>query len=364
MSFQEKFLAYFPVPSYLQMGAAGVDITERSVKYSLLKQKGSSTTIDNYGEIPLAKGTIAEGRVAKPEALAEALSRLSEEQGIYRVNVSLPEQVVFIAHMQIPKVRAKEVRATIELHIEEHIPISSQEAVFDFEVVNNPELRAKGEQEVVVTAATYDVLVDYYKAFETAGLQVLAMEPESHAAARALIDFSDKQTQMIVDIGHDHTSFSIAKGEVVHFSSSVSIGGEDITKAIMQDQKVTYEQAEHLKKTKGMERTGSDNALFFTIVRIGTILRDEINTRFSYWNEKYESANKITQIILSGGNAYIKGIDDYLTSGVNAGVNVGNPWTNILSLDERIPRIPAEEAMKYTTTLGLGLRNINRHAGM
>jgi Tfp pilus assembly PilM family ATPase len=71
-----------------------------------------------------------------------------------------------------------------------------------------------------------------------------------------------------------------------------------------------------------------------------------------------QTENYIQTILLAGGAANLPGIQDIFTE-VFPGIPVqmGNPWTNIISQgNNKTPPLSAQDASHFATALGLALR--------
>jgi len=67
----------------------------------------------------------------------------------------------------------------------------------------------------------------------------------------------------------------------------------------------------------------------------------------------------ISKILLCGGGASFSGLPAFLAKELKIGVEIGNPWVNILGkIPYRIPKLAYEESVGYATALGLALRGL------
>jgi len=86
-------------------------------------------------------------------------------------------------------------------------------------------------------------------------------------------------------------------------------------------------------------------------------IKDEINTRIQYWNDRSESKTDhfIEEIILCGGSSNLKGLPEYFSQSLNIETKRANVWTNAFSIDSYIPPIDQPHSLGYATAIGLGL---------
>ena len=343
--------------SLLKFNACGIDISDKSIKYASLAKKGCQLVLDKYGEHSLPDGVINGGVIFGQDVLIGVLKKIKDEVNLDYVAVSLPEEKSYIVEMLMPKnISWQEYREAVELHLEERVPIEISKASFDYEEGGISKIAGFN---LITSVVETELANQYYRSLTDAGLLPLVFELESQALARAIIKRGSRDISMIVDIGREQSNFSITVGEVVHLASSVNIGGNTLAKAIQDDLQVSLEEARKLKEEIGLLRKDKGQNPFGSIVRVATVLRDEIFQRLSFWNNSSLGVAKrdpITRVLLCGGNASIPGLAEYLTSDIGLFVDSANPWINILSFDDQIPTMTKRESLKYCTALGLALR--------
>ncbi len=345
--------------SPLYFEACGIDISDRAVKYVSLLHKRHGFELASYGEYYLPEGTINGGVIANAAALIEVLKKVRVEVGLDYAVASLPEEKGYVVEMLVPaNLDADKVREAVELHLEERVPIAISGAVFDYEdstIATGPQ-----DQSILVTSVVETTVADgYYQSLKAAGLRPITFELESQSLARAAIKEGTKDVSMIVDIGREQSNLSIVSGQVVHVAASINVGGAALAKAIEDDLHVSKEEAKKLKEEVGLLRKNDGKSPFGSIVRVASVLRDEIWQRLSYWNNGDASLGKrnpIARVLLCGGNANIPGLAEYLTSDMGLPVALVNPWINMASFDDYIPSMTKSESLKYCTALGLALR--------
>ncbi len=359
-----SFLRLFPTPRYLAMPAVGIDISDQSVKFTKLSLKGEKVVIERYGERTIPVGTIESGAVRNQEALVGVLAELKAEYHLREVVASLPEEEAYIVRLNLPVKKLTEIRESVELQLEEYVPLPPTEAVFDHEIIDPPPTE-EGNYEIVVSAIPKKTVSTYTSAFAAAGLRPVAFEVEAQAIARAVVPTGEDRILMLVDFGKTRTSFFIVSGwSVVFTATAKNIGGEDITTTIQKSLTLSHEVAEKLKIERGLLSSRGKRDLFFAILPIVSVLRDEIMKHQSYWETHREETGRlgraVEEVIICGGQATLPGLIDYLNLNLNIPVRLGNPWQNLFSFEEYIPPINLNQALRYTTAIGLSLRTLAR----
>jgi len=359
--FGEGLLKVFPPPQFLTMPATGVDITDNSVRFLSLQEGKKGKLIKERGSYPVDPGIISKGKIEDPEKMAEVLAELRREHGITFINASLPEEQAYLFQTTIPNepISQEQLRTILEFKLEENVPISSKDLVFDYEVVHDDN---DAEITLNITAFPYSIVIEYVEAFQAAGLKPLSFEIEAQSLARAIIPHHHSGTYMIVDFGKMRTGISIVSEEVLRFTSTVSVGGNTLTRVVQKHFGVTKEEADKIKNEKGFARYKENTELLETLMTTVSVLRDEISRHYTYWNthagENEKEHEKIDKIILCGGSANLAGLPEYLSSSMNIVVEVANVWANTFSLNDVVPDIEQPHSLAYATTVGLALKGI------
>lgn len=368
-----KFNRLFPTPQYLTPPVAGIDISDESVKFMELARRRGRLRVSKYGSESLPAGIIESGEIKDRVAFVKNLRELRLKYDLKQVVVSLPEEEAFIIHLSLPSLKPAELRETLELQLEEHIPLPTNQIVFDYELLDGVRsghhAKERHGYEVGVSAFPKRIAAAYSSVLAEAGFKTLALEIEAQAIARSIMSVGDERLVMIVDFGKTRVSFFIVSGLNVLFTTTVEqIAGEDITLAIQRSFKLDYEQAEKLKIEKGL-LVGRQNDLFYILLPIVSVLRDEIIKHYSWWDSRRSAAavehgetspytRPIEQIIVCGGQATLPGLVDYLNLNLDWPIVLGNPWVNLFSLEDYIPPINLNQSLRYTTSLGLALRSV------
>ncbi len=176
-TFWEKIV---PPPKFLLMDAAGLEVSEHSVKYlSLIKGRGGFE-IETFGSINVPQGVIAGGEIKDAARLEEVIRQVRTRLRSPLVSVSLPEQKGYLFERALPHGEEGSERETLEFLLEEHVPLSPGEAVFDFEITQ----KTGGSSTAYVTAFPRKTVSAYYETLSRAVCLPLDFEMAAQAAVR------------------------------------------------------------------------------------------------------------------------------------------------------------------------------------
>ena len=168
---------------------------------------------------------------------------------------------------------------------------------------------------------------------------------------------------MVVDFGRTRTSFAIVSQGIIRFTSTVSLAGADLDKALVQTFKIELFAAERMKKERGLVRTKENQEVFNALLPVVSAIRDEISRHLLFWQghavHAHSSKPEVAKLYLCGGESNLIGLGEYLAYDLKLPVVLANPWVNIASFEDYVPEITYNESLSYATALGLALRSVN-----
>ncbi len=355
--FKNLFNRFFPTPAFLSMLSFGLDISDESIKFISFTFTKDGIRLKKYGERKIPPGIIESGKIKDPKRLEEILLSLRKEEGIKSVRVSLPEEQIYLFKMYLDKTELTNIRESIELSLEEHIPVPAPDTIFDYEILSED----VNTLQVQVAAIPKSVIQNYLSVFKNSSIFVPSFELEAQATSRAVIKRGDLDTYMIVDFGAKRTGIFIISQGIVVFTSTLDVGGEMLNSLLQTNLKVSSQEAEEIKKTHGLQKNVENKEIFDVLLKSVSVLRGEIEKHLLYWHTHKDKEGKnnlpIKKIILCGGDSNLIGLSDYLSIGLKRKVENANVWINILDTKKETPQINFKQSLSFATTIGLALGN-------
>ncbi|PIR45646.1 MAG: hypothetical protein COV09_00285 [Candidatus Vogelbacteria bacterium CG10_big_fil_rev_8_21_14_0_10_50_13] len=347
---------FFPPPTFLTGPAVGLDISDQSVKFVELTGRAGQVRFVRAGWSEIPRGAIEAGVIKDAKAVTAVLARLAEEHQLKQVIVALPEEQTYIIELDLPKVRASQIRESVELSVVDYLRFPAAEAVLDFELL--PDInQADAWLPVVATVLPQAVAQSYGLVLTAAGLTPTAFELESQALARALLS-PGVEAVMIIDIGRARTSFYAATNGIVRYGATINtVSGDILTKRLIQQKNWSLEEAERQKINQGLI---GEAAVATALEPLVVLLSDEIEHRLFAWShDNHQSLLRtdIKRIVLIGGQATLPGLAGLLENRLKLPVTIGNPWQNTIHVNQLVD-IPFNYAVGLATAVGLALRNI------
>ena len=357
---------WFPAPHALYPHSAGVDISDASVKWLVLGGATEREKILSFGEELLPGGAVVDGVVQDVPVLAAVLREIKKKLGVSHAHAALPEEAAYVFGMHVPESSdRKNVLSMIEFELEGRVPIPPAAAVFDYDVITKR--GGDAADEIGVSVFPRELAESYTAAFHEAGIRLLSLEVEARSIARAVTVASEEEdsTTLIVDFGRTRTGFSVVKRGIPIFTSTVGVGGLNMTNALVKKLSLSVEAAEKFKNEEGLLMISGDGVKSpGAEILLGTAsaLADEVARLFHFWdtrrNEQGERLTPVARVLLVGGSANLKGLSDYIATRVQAPALHPNIWGRVCSFNEYIPPIDRPTSMQYATAVGLALRGV------
>ncbi|MCA9361573.1 pilus assembly protein PilM [Candidatus Kaiserbacteria bacterium] len=360
MSFLSSVNKILPPASFLEMRSIGVDISDTSLKYIKCvpnQHAGEGFLVSDFGDVDIESGALHRGVVNDQSKLTDALKEVKERSKAEMVRVSLPEERAYLFETTIDRNTShKDILGLLEFKLEENVPLSPRDAFFDYEFI--PSISEQKNVAVLVTVYARETVQSYYEACRAAELIPLSFEVEAQAIARASIPKNDTGTHMIIDFGKTRTGVGIVHRGVLLYTSTIEIGGADVSSA-MREVIGDLEEGEltKIKNTQGLVPNKENPALTKAISKSIDSIADELKVRIQYWNSKNSSDEDryLESAILCGGSVNMKGIQRYLTDSLDLDSVRADVWGNVFIKNQDVPPIEQRFAYGYATAVGLAL---------
>lgn len=276
--------------------------------------------------------------------------------------VSLPVSAVFHSVVTLPILKKEEFDHVLKAEIKKLLPYSLDETALDYQILPHaPE--AKSER-VLVNAVPRKLVVFYTKIFQTAGLKLEALEPESVALSRSLIG-RDTAVTMVVDMGAERTNFFIIDQAVPITHHSIELGGTRINRILEQRLGIADGEIEQIKRdifdslSNGqLQSILPKDAFVNMFMSVIEPVTKEIEFAFDLYLRQSGNENKQPEkIVLTGGAALFPYFADYLADKFKLKCYIADPWGRVVYQDKLKPVLGAI-GPRMSVAIGLALRGV------
>ncbi len=338
----------------------GIDIGTTSIKIVELKIRKERVELSNYGilekyghleRINDALQTMSFKLLEESTSLLlkELLSKTKiKTRDSY---IALPSFTGFAVLVEFPIMTDKELSQAIKYQAGQYIPMTLQEMTLDWQV----EKRTEDRIYVLLIAIPTDIIQRYAKTAELSKLNLKGLELENISLAH-LYSKKENAPFVLVDIGGRASSISVIDDGTLMMSRNLDTAGGDITQVIATALGINPFRAEEIKKTYGLyiESKGELNIVSLVVPLLDVIKREIEKVINNYYLKTKKKAEKV---ILTGGGANLKGLDEYYSKQLLMPVILGNPFNlGLISYNPKLAPILAEIGTNLATACAVALK--------
>jgi len=115
----------------------GLDIGTTAVRAAEVSVGSDSATLHRFGQVALPDGAVRDGEIVDGDAVTEAIKQLWKQVRFNskQVAIGVSNQRLVVRQVELPWLPTKELRASLGFQVGEYIPMPIEQAVLDFNVV-------------------------------------------------------------------------------------------------------------------------------------------------------------------------------------------------------------------------------------
>ncbi len=351
----------------------GLDIGSHSIKVVEIEYTKRGRVLRSFGMIPTPPDAIVEGSVKDVEAVATTIKSLFRNLKVRNRNVavSLSGYSVIAKKIVLDKMEESEMEKAIKEEAEKYIPYGINEVNLDYTILNSgdpiekssDEKARSGSQEqmdVLLVAGKSNVIDGYVALIRAANLNLGVVDIDVFAlqnAAEISLD-NPEGSYAIITVGASELGINTVHSGLSVFSRDSSFGGAQITKEIMSEFDVSFEEAERLK-LGGADLDDSKRTVIEKIIA-STVLQwiREVKHALDFVANTYPD-EAIAKIFVSGGSCETPGFQGHLEQETGIPVTGLNPFKYFV-IDNKLfdPDYLQYMAPHAGVAVGLALRSI------
>lgn len=342
----------------------GLDISDRILRLVSLKKRGKKIYIKAASEIKIPVGLIAEGEILKIEQVVPLLINLVKKVDRRKIGreviACLPERKSFIKVIEVPKSEDSTLDQAIKSELTNHVPFSLEEIYFDWQLLDKQENNNSKKLRILIGGVPKRIVETYQEVLKKSKLIPVVLEIESIAISRAILPLNQtfkKEAVLIIDLGLDRTSFIIYDHGTIQFTTGLNnFSGNLLTNLLAEKFSLSYTNAEKAKRLAGFDAAigkGLVTAILKTVIQD---LKNEIEKLIDFYQLHYPLGHPLNRIILTGGGANLKAINQTLEKIIKIKTETGN---SLINLEKKgLPSTLVNNQFSYNTAVGLALRGI------
>ncbi len=349
----------------------GIDIGPSSIKVVQLKRRKGRAILETYGELslgPYAGVEIGRATNLTTEQTAQAVVDVLRESNVTtnKCGISIPMGSSLVSFIKLPKTDPKQLAQMIPLEARKYIPVPISEVSLDYLVIprnenivseyqNSEEKPDDKTIDVLLVVIHNDAMAKNKEITQIAKLDTQFSEIEIFSSMRSVLE-PGTAPQMIIDFGSGSTKVYIIEKGILRTSHMISRGSQDITLAISKSLGIKVEEAEKIKRERGLLKKENES---MDINEITSLTLDYIFSEISrvLLNYQKKTGRNISKIFLTGGGVLLKGLREKAEASFSVPVALADPFSK-LEYPAFLENVLKQAGPSFAVAIGLALRRL------
>ena len=326
----------------------------RIVQLSGGSQRG--WTLQKFAYVPIDHRLTQDSSELGKKRFGEAIMGAVEQAGIKTKNVALglPASKTFTSIVETETLPEKELQKAFKYEIDKYVPMAMSDAKAHY-IILGPNPNDPAKTEVLVSSVAKDYAESSMELIEKTGLNIIAMEPEPLAAARALNVPGSIDANMIVDFGEQSTDIVIMFKDQPRLVRSIPGGFGVLVKAVASGLNTREDQSKQFILKFGLDQNQVEGQVFKILSSHLENFSSELAKSVRFFQTKYING-KVGGIILSGYGGMVPLFAEFIESRINIPTMRGNPWQFVRTTDAQQKAL-ASVAGEFAVAIGLSERS-------
>lgn len=347
----------------------GIDFGTSAIKIVELIVKNQKVHLVNYGWTELGFSSDKSIKDLKifsfDDKLKFSLQKLVDRLKLKSNSsyISMPGFSGLVTLLEFPEMKKEDLEKAIQFEAHKYVPTTLSEVTLGWEIVaktDGDSILAKKDAEkkiqVLLVAAPKKEVARYENIVKSTKIEIKAIELETFSLVRSLVG-DDTGNFLIIDIGARATNLILVEKGIIKVNRNVNVGGIEMTNTIAESMNISVQRAEAFKKEDKDLLNSKESSIIIPTLEF---IVNEGMRIISAYKEKNKGM-RLDGVILSGGSAKMKGIEEYFSKTLNINAVTGNPWKKVV-VNEKISAIVDKKlGTSYSVALGLALRGVEEY---
>jgi len=343
--------------------SVGIDIGSHSVKIVHLKRLHEGFKLLNYEIRPtVPQGVEYVPSDLRPERYAPIIVEMMKTLHIAPKTVKHLVTAIGGDNTSIKQIKTiflpdDELESALFFEAKKHIPISGNEMVLDYQVLDVEE--KTNNMNILLAASTKDILNEHTNILVSAGLNPNIVDLDSLAIANsfALNSFVEEGVYVLLNVGAHRTNMVIWGPNSKLFARDIPFGGYHFTRDIMRKRQLEFNDADVYKMEWGLlDDPKSASASTISVLDISEkstedLIVEEIRRSLRFYVKEAGNSD-FRKIYLMGGTAKLKGLQEFVQDKVNIPTEQYMPFVNI----EMPEKFQDKKDPQLALAIGLAMR--------
>lgn len=312
--------------------------------------------LQKYAYVPITPQLTQDSSDLGKKRLGEAILGAVNQAGIKTksIAIGLPAGKTFTSIVETETLPEKELKKSFKYEMDKYVPMAMSDAKADYTILG-PSPNDPAKTEVLVSSVAKDYAESVMEMIDKTGLDIIAMEPEPLAMARALNTPGSMDATMIVDFGEGSTDIVIMYKDQPRLVRSIPGGVNVLIKAIANNLNVREDQARQFLLKFGLDENQVEGQVSRVLSSNLDSYAAELAKSVRFFQTKYING-KVGGIILSSYASMIPLFPEYIETKTNVPTMRGNPWQFVHTTASQ-QRALANVSNEFAVAIGLAERS-------
>jgi type IV pilus assembly protein PilM len=327
----QSLLVIDPGRHTLKVGVGSVGVKGRSAKLQSVYTVETGATPDKTPDEIVERTGVLIQEILKRHSLSAK-----------QVSFAIPGRASFVRQLRVPRVSGDRLSRLIQYEARQQIPFPIEDIILDSHIFESdgPELG------VTLVAIRKSIIDQYCEMLRTAGLVPDVIDVTTLSLFDAyypLFKQEEEEVVALVDIGASTTDIAVCRKGRLEFIRSAPQAGDTLTKVLVDNLRLSWEEAEQLKRDAGeldpsIDRQ-TDPLSFGEADRVARaklfmskafdLIANEIRRTLDFYISQPEG-EPIGKIFLTGGGAHTPGIEDFVFNRLGIPCEAKSPFDQTL----------------------------------
>jgi type IV pilus assembly protein PilM len=363
-------------------GFWGIDIGQcalKALRLEMIDDKPTATAFDYVEHSKILSQPDADPDTLIREALDKFLSRNDVKND--ELAVAIAGQSGLARFVKLPPVEEKKIAEIVKFEAKQQIPFPLDEVVWDFQKIAGGEA-IDGfalETEIGLFAMKRDVISRYmgYFAGTKTEVHLVQMSPI------ALVNFATyellkkdepkmgdeaeeeenpvprgkKRCTVVLDVGTDASNLIITDGGKIIWQRPIPLGGNNFTRALTKELKLTFAKAEHLKRNAA--KSPDMASILKAIKPVLTDFVGEVQRSLGYFTNTHRDAH-VAHLVGLGSAFKLPGLQKYLSDKLSLEVKKPTKFPKLAGDTVLNDPLFQENLLTFPIAYGLALQGLGQ----
>ena len=352
----------------------GIDLGQSALKALRCRVGDDPDTVvaDAFDYIEYPK-ILSQPEANAEELIAEALKTFLSRNSVRgdRVAISVSGQSGLARFIKLPPVESKKIPDIVKYEAKQQIPFGLEDVVWDYQQMagGSVEEGFALETEVGLFAMKREQVFRALSRFTDAGIEVDYVQ----LAPLGLYNFAafDQMPELpapedydpenppgslvILSVGTDTTDLVITNGFRV-WQRNVPLGGNHFTRALTKELKLTFANAEHVKRTVAQAGEGG-KAVFQAMRSVFNDLLNQVQMSLKFYGD-IDRRTKVVRVLALGNTLKLPGLQRYLQQNLGMDVARLEKFRTLTGSDVLDAPAFKDNVLAFATCYGLALQGL------